>query len=164
MSFVIQYHHLVFGTFRNEHTITSDLEPLLHNYLFGIGRNNRIVCHAIGGISNHIHLLVSAPPSISIAKAAQLFKCNSSKWVNEGGLSRRNFSWREGYGAFSVSPKQVGQVIRYISNQREHHRVKSFTEECEAMIRTFRDFNPEERNEHTSWFKDANEGDPGLVT
>ncbi|MCZ7557922.1 MAG: transposase [Bacteroidia bacterium] len=154
MSFVIQYHHIVFGTYKNQHTITPSLETPLHNYLFGIGRNNNMKCHAIGGISNHVHLLVSLQATLSVSKAAQILKSNSSKWVNDEERTSTIFRWREGYAAISVSPKQVGRVMNYISNQKEHHRLKSFTEECEAMLRAFSGYNPDERGEHTSWFMD----------
>jgi putative transposase len=164
MSFVVQYHHIVFGTYKNQHTITPALEEPLHNYLFGISRNNNMMCHAIGGVSNHVHLLLSLPATLSLSKAVQLLKCNSSKWVNEEGLASRTFSWREGDGAFSVSPKQVARVIHYISDQKEHHRVESFTEECEAMVRSFHGFYSEERREHTSWFKDDDAGGSGSET
>ncbi len=84
---------------------------------------------AIGGIDNHVHLLLSLPATISLAKAMQTLKGVSSKWVNDNFSLRHEFAWQEGYAAFSVSISEVPKTVAYIKNQREHHRKQSFEEE-----------------------------------
>jgi REP element-mobilizing transposase RayT len=90
---------------------------------------------AIGGPSDHVHILLSLPSTLSIAKAVQLLKGNSSKWIHETFPELRNFEWQEGYGAFSIGISGVDETARYIQNQPEHHRVRSFREELGAMLR-----------------------------
>ena len=89
---------------------------------------------AIGGTADHMHLLLSLPSMMSFAKAVQLIKGGSSKWVHEAFPKHRRFAWQEGYGAFSVSASQVPKTVRYITNQKEHHRKKSFQEEFLELL------------------------------
>jgi REP element-mobilizing transposase RayT len=95
----------------------------------GIARKNNIKALAIGGTDDHAHLLVSIPAVISAAKAVQLIKGGSSKWIKEAVNNMNDFSWQEGYGAFSVSLSFIDKTIRYIEQQEEHHRRRSFQEE-----------------------------------
>lgn len=81
---------------------------------------------AIGGITNHVHILLSLPPSRNLAKVVCDLKANSSRWLNETGVK---FVWQEGYGAFSVHPSRVDAVQPYIRNQAEHHKQRDFQEE-----------------------------------
>ena len=73
---------------------------------------------------------------MSIAKAMQLIKGGSSKWIHETFPDQRLFAWQEKYGAFSVSVSQLGTIADYIKNQREHHRTKGFQEEFVLLIET----------------------------
>jgi REP element-mobilizing transposase RayT len=90
-----------------------------------------MVALMIGGTENHVHILMHLPPKLALAKAVQLLKANSSKWMSEQG---KEFSWQEGYGAFSVSASNLDQVIRYIQNQEAHHRKMGFEEEFRALL------------------------------
>jgi REP element-mobilizing transposase RayT len=87
---------------------------------------------AAGGVSNHSHLLIVLPPDMAVAKAVQVLKANSSRWLHEHGL---DFAWQEGYGAFSVSSSNSSVVKDYIESQAEHHRERSYESEFEAMLR-----------------------------
>lgn len=89
---------------------------------------------AIGGTADHVHALLSLPGITSFAKAVQLMKGGSSKWINDAFQRQRKFEWQEGYGAFSVSASQVPKTIAYINNQKEHHRKKSFQEEFLELL------------------------------
>ncbi len=80
----------------------------------------------IGGVGDHVHALLILPPTMPLAKAVQFLKGSSSKWINE---TVGEFSWQEGYGAFSVSASQTADVVRYIQNQHAHHAKKTFEEE-----------------------------------
>jgi putative transposase len=86
----------------------------------------KVMVLAIGAVPDHLHLLISLPPTQNLAKVVCDLKANSSKWMNETGVP---FSWQQGYGAFSVSPSRVDNVQRYIGNQSEHHRKRTFDEE-----------------------------------
>jgi REP element-mobilizing transposase RayT len=84
---------------------------------------------AIGGTSDHLHTLISLPATMSVAKAIQLLKGGSSKWVHDNSPGYQKFSWQEGYGAFSVSASQKDKTIAYIRGQKEHHRRRTFQDE-----------------------------------
>jgi putative transposase len=89
---------------------------------------------AIGGAADHVHILLSLPATLSIAKAMQLLKGNSSKWIRETFPKMRSFAWQEGYGAFSVGISGVDATVSYIHNQTKHHRMRSFRKEFIAML------------------------------
>jgi putative transposase len=89
---------------------------------------------AIGGAADRVHMLASLPATLSVAKAIQLLKGNSSKWIHETFPKMRSFEWQEGYGAFSIGASGVDATIAYIRDQAEHHLTKSFREEFQAML------------------------------
>jgi putative transposase len=89
----------------------------------------------VGGAADHVHILLSLPATLSIAKAIQLLKGNLSKWIHETFPKMRYFAWQEGYGAFSVAISGVEATITYIRNQAEHHRTRSFREEFVTIPR-----------------------------
>jgi REP element-mobilizing transposase RayT len=121
--------HCVFSTKERLPLITAQLEARLWPYLGGIARENKMKAIAIGGTADHLHALLSLPATISFAKAVQLIKGGSSKWIHDTFHEHRKFAWQEGYGAFSVSPSQLEKTIAYIQRQKEHHRRRNFQEE-----------------------------------
>jgi REP element-mobilizing transposase RayT len=98
----------------------------------GIGRNHGCLVLANGGMSDHVHLLIQLPPVLALAEAISVVKSNSSRWMNDHGIE---FNWQEGYGAFSVSASNLGTVKRYIANQEQHHRKKTYEQEFEGLLR-----------------------------
>src|SRR5258708_1808024 len=134
-SYVSNLMHCTFSTKDRYTFIDSDLESGLWPYLGGIGRENRMKTLAIGGTSDHVHALLSLPGMMSFAKAVQLIKGGSSKWVHDTFSGQKKFGWQEGYGAFSVSPSQAPKTIAYINNQKEHHRRKTFQEEFLDLLK-----------------------------
>ena len=129
--------HVIFSTKNREDLINRDIEARLWAYLGGMARENNFKALCIGGIANHVHLLLSLPPDLAVSKAVQLLKGGSSAWVKEtfpkvAGLA--HFAWQDGYAAFSVSKSQVEEVRQYIEKQREHHSVKTFEEEYRAFL------------------------------
>jgi len=114
--------------------ITEELQERLWPYMGGIARDNKMRALSIGGVEDHVHLLLSIPSTLSIAKAMQLIKGASSKWVHETYPEFNEFEWQEGYGAFTVGISQVPDTKTYIENQREHHRTKTFQEEFIAFL------------------------------
>jgi REP element-mobilizing transposase RayT len=111
------------------------LRERLWPYLGGIARQNQMKALAIGGASDHVHMLLSLPPTLSVAKAMQLLKGNSSKWIRETFPKIHFVAWQEGYGAFSVGVSAVDATVAYIQNQTEHHRARSFREELVTMLK-----------------------------
>ena len=137
-SYVSNLMHCAFSTKDRHPFIDSELEPRLWPYIGGIARENRMKALAIGGTADHVHALLSLPGMMSFAKAVQLIKGGSSKWVHETFAEQRKFEWQEGYGAFSVSASQLPKTIAYINSQREHHRKKTFQEEFLELLKKHR--------------------------
>ena len=138
MSYVSSYHHCVFSTKERRPLIAPALAERLWPFLGGIARQNKMKAIEVGGVEDHVHILLSLPPTISIAKALQLIKGGSSKWVHETFPEHRLFGWQEKYGAFSVSESRVASVIEYIKGQAEHHNKMSFQEEFVALLKKHR--------------------------
>jgi len=127
--------HCTFSTKDRYPAIDSELESRLWPYLEGIAKENRMKALAIGGTADHVHALLSLPGMMSFAKAVQLIKGGSSKWIHDTFPNQKKFAWQEGYGAFSVSASQVPKTVAYITNQKEHHRKKSFDEEFLELLK-----------------------------
>ena len=128
------HYHVIFSTKNRERWITSDIEPRIWGYLGGIARENRIVPLTIGGVEDHVHLVLNLPPLLSISKALQLLKGGSSKWIHDTFPALRGFGWQDGYGAFTVSKSNLVEVIKYVADQQGHHRHKTFQEEFRAFL------------------------------
>lgn len=134
-SYTSSLFHCVFATKNREPFLTHDLRVRLWPYLSGIAREKGMKTLAVGGVSDHVHLLLSLPPTMPLAKALQLLKGNSSKWIHETFPALGAFAWQEGYGAFSISISGVEETIAYIRNQEEHHRTRSYREEIASVLK-----------------------------
>ncbi|HKR60331.1 MAG TPA: transposase [Pyrinomonadaceae bacterium] len=132
-AYVCNLMHCAFSTKERYPWIDTELAKNLWPYIGGIARRNRMKALAVGGVSDHLHTLLSLPGTMSFAKAVQLIKGGSSKWIHEE-LGLKKFEWQEGYGAFSVSQSQVKKTIAYINNQKEHHRKRTFKEEFLELL------------------------------
>lgn len=88
----------------------------------------------IGGMPDHVHIVIGVPASIAVSKVAQLVKGGSSRWIKNEFPGMRGFAWQDGYGAFTVSKSNLSEVICYVQNQQEHHRTKSFQEEFLSFL------------------------------
>ena len=133
-SYVSNLMHCTFSTKGRYPFIDSEVESRLWPYIGGITRQNEMKALAIGGVEDHLHALLSLPAMMSFAKAVQLIKGGSSKWVHDAFPKYRKFGWQEGYGAFSVSASQVERTITYINGQKEHHRRLTFKEEFLMLL------------------------------
>jgi REP element-mobilizing transposase RayT len=127
--------HCVFSTKGRRKLITPDLAERLWPYLGGIARDNAMKALAVGGVDDHVHILLSLPATVSVAKAIQLIKGGSSKWIHDTFPVHRGFAWQEGYGAFSIGVSQIEATIAYIQSQPEHHRTKTFEEEFLGFLK-----------------------------
>jgi REP element-mobilizing transposase RayT len=119
--------HFIFSTKNRQPLIVEAIAPQFHQYIGGVIRGEKCGPLAVGGIPDHVHLLISLSREISIAELMRIVKAGSSKWMHEQG--HLEFQWQTGYGAFSVSHSNLGSVRDYIANQVEHHRRMSFQEE-----------------------------------
>jgi putative transposase len=128
-TYTLQLIHCVFST-KGRSALIAD-PPRLWTYMRAIGRNCGVNIAAIGGTNNHVHLLMTIPATSRTADIVRTLKANSSRWMNEIG---HKFAWQDGYAAISVSPSQIPAVARYIDNQTEHHRTRSFEHEYVALL------------------------------
>ena len=130
--------HIVFGAKDRMPLITSDLVERLWPYMGGIVRNIKGKAIVIGGMPDHVHMLIELPPAVSVAEAVRTIKSNSSRWVREGAGMRPKFAWQSGYAAFSVSRCNCDAVAEYIREQENHHRKVGFKEEFLAFLKKHR--------------------------
>ncbi|MGH7964060.1 MAG: IS200/IS605 family transposase [Candidatus Binatia bacterium] len=127
-------YHIVFSTKLRVPMITESLEAELYRYMGGIIRGEGGILLAIGGVSDHVHLLVKCKPTIAVADMLRVLKANSSKWINEEKRGLQKFGWQDGYGAFTVSQSQVPHVRRYIRDQKRHHHEANFQNEMKTLL------------------------------
>ena len=114
--------------------IERDWRERLHSYLGGVARNVDAIPEAVGGIADHVHLLLGLRATSCVADVVRDLKAVSSRWVH-GEIGQPKFAWQEGYGAFTVSPSQCEAVRDYIARQEEHHRVRTFQEEYVELLK-----------------------------
>ena len=134
-SFTSNLYHCAFSTKGRRPLITASLQARLWPFMGGIARKNEIKALAIGGVGDHVHLLLSLPSTLAIAKGIQQIKGASSKWVHETFRQHQAFAWQEGYGAFTIGVSQVDRTIAYIESQAKHHRKQTFQEEFLAFLK-----------------------------
>lgn len=139
-SFISVHVHCVWSPKNRDSSLHSRLRERLWPYLGGIARENKMKALAVGGAADHVHMLISLPATMSVAKALQLLKGNSSKWIHETFPGMHSFEWQEGYGAFSIGVSAIDATKAYIQNQVEHHRKRTFGEEFETMLRKHLNF------------------------
>jgi REP element-mobilizing transposase RayT len=129
--------HCVFAVKGRENVITKNFREELHKYLWGILKNDGVFPLAVGGWKDHIHIFFELKPDLRISDLMRMLKSTSSKWINENRFVLGKFQWQEGYGAFSYSRSQRDNVIKYIMNQEEHHKRKTFREEYLGLLKNF---------------------------
>ena len=131
------YIHLVFSVKERQNVIHKTWREELFKYVSGIlnGKDQKVF--AIGGMPDHIHILISLRPNCMISELVNSVKTNSSKWINSRGFVKGKFNWQEGYGAFSYGQSQLDHVIQYINNQEQHHQKRSFKEEYIELLQRF---------------------------
>ena len=123
------YTHIVFSTKHRFPFLTSELRPRLFSYMGGIIRQLDARPIHINGTADHVHILASLPARLAVSDVVRTVKANSSRWVHEEFPSHRKFAWQTGFGAFSVSRRDVESVTNYIANQEEHHHGTTFQDE-----------------------------------
>ncbi len=131
------YLQFVFAVQDRISLIRSEWKDELYKYITGIVQNNNHKLIAINGMSNHIHVFVGYKPHQLIPELLQDIKGGSSTWINKKVFRRGKFGWQAGYAAFSYSHSQIDSVVKYIMNQEEHHKKKTFREEYIALLQRF---------------------------
>jgi len=129
--------HCVFSTKERRTTISPEVQPRLWAYMGGIAREHGFKALAVGGTQDHVHMLLSLPSSVPIAKAIREIKSAASLWMHQTGQGI-GFEWQEGYGAFSIGTAQSSATIAYIARQEEHHRRRDFQAEFLAFLKKHR--------------------------
>jgi putative transposase len=122
------HYHLIFATKNREPYLLQEWRTKLHEYLGGTVRGLNGYPQGIGGVADHVHLLVALKPTHCLSDFMRELKKASSTWIRET-IHAPNFSWQEGYAAFTVSASARESVKAYIANQEEHHRTRSFRDE-----------------------------------
>jgi len=129
--------HVIFVVKGRENVLSDNIRPALFSYISGILKNTGQYPLAVNGYKDHVHVFFEMQPSKSLSDIVRIVKSNSSKWMNENNLMVGKFNWQEGYGGFSYSRSQRNSLIKYILNQEEHHRRRTFKEEYLDMLRNF---------------------------
>ena len=134
--------HVVFSTKERCAYIAPAWRERLHAFMGGVIRQTGAVPDVIGGVADHVHLLIGLRATHRLADVVQDIKTASSKWVHRE-IRMPIFSWQEGYGAFTVSPTQRATVKRYIAGQEQHHRKQTYQEEyLELLKKADAEFDP----------------------
>ncbi|SOE19882.1 REP element-mobilizing transposase RayT [Spirosomataceae bacterium TFI 002] len=131
---VKNYLHIVFSTKNREKLIDDHIEDELFAYLGGLCNSLDCIPIQVGGYRDHVHILCSLSKKVTLVKLLEIVKSNSSKWIKTKGSKYKNFYWQNGYGSFSVNPKDLSKVANYIANQRQHHEKSTFQEEYMAIL------------------------------
>lgn len=131
------YIQVVFAVKGRNSLISQSWEEELYKYITGIITNKGQKLIAINGMSDHIHILIGMKPSCCLSDLVREIKKASNIFINEKKFTNFKFEWQEGYGAFSYSHSVLDNVIKYIQNQKEHHKKKSFKEEYIDFLKKF---------------------------
>ncbi len=131
------YIHVVFAVQGSESLIPEQHREAIEKYICGIVTGLQSKPIAIYCNPDHTHLLIGLDPLVSIADMLRDIKSCSSKWINNNRLLQHHFEWQRGYGAFSYSRSQLDGVVKYVLNQHEHHRKKTFKEEYLSFLEAF---------------------------
>lgn len=128
------FYHIVFSTKNRQKFITQQIEGPVWSYIGGIARKNQMRALQVGGVDDHIHALLMAPPKIAPSQIAQYLKGGSSHWLRRQYPDMKEFAWQDGYSVFSVSRSNTERVAEYIRRQRQHHDTKRFVDEYRELL------------------------------
>ena len=137
MPYIRIWIHTVWTTKKRERIITKVLKPKLLQHIKDNAKEKAVFIKEINCEPEHVHALISLSADQSISKALQLLKGESSHWINDNKLTKTKFGWQDEYFAVSVSESQIEKVITYIRDQEEHHKRKSYIEECDEFFKKY---------------------------
>ena len=127
--------HLIFSTKNRERLLSDEIRSDLHAYMATVLNNIRCSTVLINSVEDHVHILFELGRTVSVSEAVEEVKKHSSKWIKTQGPHFKGFAWQTGYGAFAVSESNVDAVLKYIADQQEHHRVKTFQDEYRVFLK-----------------------------
>ena len=127
--------HVVFSTKHRAPIIDAAWLTRLHAFLSTIAADRGFPAVIVGGVEDHVHVVMSLPADRSICDCLRLLKGTSSKWVNDEFFPDRSFAWQDGYGAFAISPSLLDATVAYIKNQKEHHQARTFQDEYREFLK-----------------------------
>ena len=133
MAYTSLLYHIVFSTKDRRNVIPGELQPRMWSYMGGIANKNGFKLLAAGGMEDHVHLLLSLSATITVARAVQVIKAGSSRWMHDE-IGKKLFTWAESYGAFTVSVSQVEATRRYLERQKVHHRGRDLKAEWKKIL------------------------------
>jgi REP element-mobilizing transposase RayT len=129
------HYHIVFSTKDREPWIAPEIEGRVWGYLATVARQYDMTPAKVGGLDDHVHLVVAIPPTLAMSKAIQLLKGSSSRWIRQTFPDLDVFRWQDGYGAFTVSTSVLPATITYVEQQRAAHEARTFQDEFRALLR-----------------------------
>jgi putative transposase len=137
MAYVKNWLHCVWGTKNRIPYLTDEIRSKVFDHITQNARVKGIYIKTLNGCKEHLHCLLSLDPDKSLSYVIQLIKGEASFWINRNKLTKYKFEWADEYYAVSVSESDVPVVRKYIDNQKEHHRKKTWEEEYMEMIKTY---------------------------
>lgn len=129
--------HLIWSTKDRHPWLAPGIREQTHAFLAGAVRQCGCEAYRVGGVADHIHLAARLSRTLSVADLVKEVKAASSKWAKAQYPSLHNFSWQQGYGAFSVGMSQKEALLHYIDNQEEHHLTRTFEDEYRAFLNKY---------------------------
>ncbi len=131
------YTHLIFAVKYRNMLLIKEIRPTVFKYISGIITKRKHKSIIVNGVSDHIHILVGLNPNDKISDLVGNIKKSSSTFINDNKLLHGTFHWQDGYGAFSYGRSNLDKVYKYIENQEQHHRRKTFREEYVGLLEKF---------------------------
>jgi REP element-mobilizing transposase RayT len=129
------FYHVVFAVRNRESLIIPSIKKDLYKYISGIITNQKQKLFIINGMPDHVHILINCKPDMNLSHTVREIKEHSTKFINDKKILKGKFYWQAGFGAFSVSKKDVPMILNYIKNQEEHHGKRTFHEEYLEFLR-----------------------------
>lgn len=127
-------YQIVFSTKNREHTLTEDHRNDLYKYIWGILKNKQCHLYRIGGMADHVHIIIHLHPSISLSSLVKDLKVASSQNIKTARLFQNFNGWQNGYGAFTYAFNDKDHLIEYVRNQEQHHKIQTFKEELISLL------------------------------
>ena len=137
MPYVINWLHCVWGTKNRVRFLTGDIKKEVIKHILANASEKSIYISILNGSSEHLHCLLSLNHDMSLSKAMQLIKGESSHWMNKNSLTNQKFEWADEYYGVSISESDLSRVTKYIENQEIHHAGKSWDDEADEFMRNY---------------------------
>jgi len=129
--------HIIFSIKNRHPWLAKEIRERLYPYMAQLVRDKGSECYRIGGIEDHVHLAIRLSKTQALSKTISEMKTGTSKWIKQLSPELSDFSWQEGYGAFSISPQNLDALIGYIDKQEEHHENISFQDEFRKFLKQY---------------------------